>query len=72
VLNLLEEIDEPGEWFVDEAGGDFNLRPDSPAFTIPGFVAIPFDEIGIEADPLEIFADGFESGDTGRWSSATP
>ncbi len=53
---------------MDDAGGDFNLRPDSPAFTIPGFVAIPFDEIGIEADPLDIFADGFESGDTGSWS----
>ena len=49
-------------------GADFNLRLDSPAFTIPVFVAIPFDEIGIEADPLDIFTDGFESGDTENWS----
>ena len=34
--------------FVDEASLDLNLRPDSPAFTMPGFEAIPFDEIGIE------------------------
>ncbi len=35
---------DPG--FVDEANGDLNLRPDSPAFEIPGFQPIPFDEIG--------------------------
>lgn len=41
----LEEVD-PG--FVDEAGGDLNLRADSPAYTTPGFVfdPIPVDEIG--------------------------
>jgi hypothetical protein len=33
---------------VDEAALDLNLRPESPAFTMPGFEAIPFDEIGIE------------------------
>ena len=34
--------------FVDEANLDLTLRPESPAFTIPGFQAIPFDQIGIE------------------------
>ena len=33
--------------FVDEAKGDLNLLPDSPAFLIPGFVDIPFDAIGV-------------------------
>jgi hypothetical protein len=33
--------------FVDEAGLDLALRPESPAFTIPGFQPIPFAEIGI-------------------------
>ena len=32
--------------FVDEEGGDLNLSDESPAWTIPGFEAIPFDEIG--------------------------
>ena len=34
--------------FVDEANLDLRLRPDSPAFTIPGFVDIPFEQIGIK------------------------
>ncbi|HQF38816.1 MAG TPA: right-handed parallel beta-helix repeat-containing protein [Opitutaceae bacterium] len=33
--------------FVDEAGGDLRLRPDSPAAQIPGWVAIPFERIGV-------------------------
>jgi len=33
--------------FVDEAGGDLTLKPSSPAFTLPGFQAIPFQNIGI-------------------------
>jgi hypothetical protein len=33
--------------FVDEEGGDLNLQPGSPAFSMDGFVTIPFDEIGI-------------------------
>jgi hypothetical protein len=32
--------------FVDEAAGNLALRPDSPAFGIPGFRPIPFAEIG--------------------------
>jgi hypothetical protein len=41
-------IDDQDPLFVDEATLDLNLRPESPAFTMPGFEAIPFDEIGIE------------------------
>ncbi len=33
--------------FVDEAGGDLTLESNSPAFTIPGFGAIPFLAMGI-------------------------
>lgn len=35
--------------FVDEASGNLNLLPDSPAFNTPGFTftPIPFDQIGI-------------------------
>ena len=37
-------IDNPG--FVDEAAGDFSLRPDSRVFKeIPGFVPIPFEKM---------------------------
>ncbi len=34
--------------FVDEANGDLSLQPGSPAFSIPDFVDIPFDQIGIQ------------------------
>ena len=40
-----------GALFVDEAGGNFALRPESPAFAI-GFEAIPVDEIGLYRDEL--------------------
>ena len=33
--------------FVNEAAMDLRLRPDSPAYLIPGFQAIPFENIGI-------------------------
>ncbi|MBK9990341.1 MAG: hypothetical protein IPP19_06320 [Verrucomicrobia bacterium] len=33
--------------FVDEAAGNLNLKANSPALAIPGFTAIPFDQIGI-------------------------
>ena len=42
------EIDESDPLFVDEAGGDLSLDPASPAFTISGFVDIPFHDIGIQ------------------------
>lgn len=38
--------EDPG--FVDLAGDDLNLRPDAPVFRkIPGFVAVPFHEMGL-------------------------
>lgn len=33
--------------FVDEAKGNLSLNVSSPVFTIPGFVNIPLDQIGI-------------------------
>ena len=42
--------------FVDEANLDLALRPDSPAFTIPGFKDIPFHQIGPETDALKELA----------------
>ncbi len=41
----LENVD---PLFVDEAGLDLGLLPASPALDIPGFVPIPFSEIGIQ------------------------
>jgi hypothetical protein len=34
--------------FVDAGAENFQLQPDSPAFMLPGFKAIPFAQIGIE------------------------
>ena len=42
--------------FVDEARLDLALRTSSPAFTIPGFLDIPFGQIGPEADALKELA----------------
>jgi len=42
--------------FKDEAGLDLTLRTNSPAFTIPGFLDIPFRQIGPEADSLKELA----------------
>jgi len=48
--------------FADEANRDMTLLPSSPAYTIPGFEPIPFDEIGIEsgapAEPADILLVG--------------
>jgi hypothetical protein len=33
--------------FVDEAGGDLSIRPDSPALSLPGFVSPPFADMGL-------------------------
>ncbi|HUU01457.1 MAG TPA: right-handed parallel beta-helix repeat-containing protein [Myxococcota bacterium] len=44
---MIDNIEDQEPKFQDEAGGDLSLRPDSPAFTIPGFQDIPFDQIGI-------------------------
>ena len=42
-----DNIENEDPHFVDEANGDMSLAPDSPAYTIPGFEPIPFDQIGI-------------------------
>jgi len=49
--------------FVDEASLDLNVRPDSPALSIPGFQPIPFDEIGIQPRDARLSpADGALTG----------
>ncbi len=48
---IADNIEDQDPLFVDEAGGDLNLLSSSPAFTLPGFVEIPFDEIGIQKEP---------------------
>ncbi len=46
--------------FVDEANLNLALRPDSPAFAIPGFQPIPFGQIGPRT--INMFAiDKFQS-----------
>ncbi len=45
---IADNIADQDPLFVDEAQLDLTLKPGSPAFGIPGFVAIPFDQIGIE------------------------
>ncbi|MFH0983713.1 MAG: alpha-L-fucosidase [Planctomycetota bacterium] len=40
----------PDAGFVNAAKGDFQLKDDSPAYKIPGFQKIPFEEIGIFKD----------------------
>jgi hypothetical protein len=71
-LDKFAEIDDNLEGtdplFRNEAAGDYRLRPDSPAFTIPGFVDIPFVQMGIIDGLSLIFEDGFEWGDTAAWS----
>ena len=57
---------EPGQSFY-RAGGvwhDLFVDNDSANFCIKG--------LAVEAPNLAIFDDGFESGDTGRWSAAIP
>jgi hypothetical protein len=36
--------------FVNEADLDLRLRPESPAFNLPGFQSIPFEDIGIRPE----------------------
>lgn len=44
---ILDNIENQDPLFVDEANLDMNMQPDSPAYDIPGFQGIPFDQIGI-------------------------
>ena len=41
-------IDGQDPLFVNEGSLDLNLQPSSPAFSIPGFQAIPFNQIGVQ------------------------
>lgn len=47
IADNLEDVD---PLFTDEESRDMTLAADSPAYDIPGFVAIPFDQIGIEPE----------------------
>jgi len=47
---IADNIADADPLFSDEAGGEFSLLPNSPAFDIPGFVEIPFEQIGIQAE----------------------
>jgi len=44
-----DNLEDRDPHFVDEARQDLTLRDDSPALTLPGFVPIPFERIGLRA-----------------------
>jgi hypothetical protein len=44
---IADNVADQDPLFVDTAAGNLNLKPNSPALAIPGFTAIPFDQIGI-------------------------
>ncbi len=64
LLSAIECDDPDGGTTVDLAAGEVAIDLDLGE-------AITCTFINVEGDPL-IFADGFESGDTSRWSNATP
>jgi hypothetical protein len=45
---MANDIANEDPMFVDAGAGDYDLQPGSPAFTLPGFQAIPFDQIGVQ------------------------
>jgi hypothetical protein len=65
---MADNLEDTDPLFVNQAAGDLRLRPDSPAFTIPGFVDVPFQQMGIIDGRWLIFSDGFEWGDTSAWA----
>ncbi len=42
-----ENLPDADPLFIDEAAGDLRLRPESPAFALPGWEEIPFARIGV-------------------------
>ena len=50
---IKDNIEDMDPRFVDEAAGDFRLAADSPALSIPGFVDIPFKQMGIIDIPFQ-------------------
>ena len=68
---IADNLEDPDPLFRNEAAGDYRLRPDSPAFTVPGFVDIPFPQMGIIDGLSLIFEDGFEWADTSRWDQTS-
>ena len=68
--NLVVQED-PG--FVDAAGMDFRLRPDSIVFSkIPGFQKIPFEKIGLYKDEYRKAVPPRAAGDRGTAAARPP
>jgi len=64
-------IEDADPWFVDEASLNLELRPDSPAFGLPGFEAVPFDKMGRVVCPWGCDMDGDDDvdfADTARFA----
>jgi hypothetical protein len=45
---IANDLPDAGPLFVNPDAGDLRLLPGSPAFSLPGFVDIPFRQIGIQ------------------------
>lgn len=51
--DIADNIEDQDPQFVDEANLNMNLQPWSPAYSIPGWQDIPFDEIGtVPSEPI--------------------
>ncbi|MBM4044191.1 MAG: hypothetical protein FJ279_03685, partial [Planctomycetes bacterium] len=71
VSNVLEELDSPGEWYLDRASGTVHYWPKSPDFERQGVVADHLDRIfDLRGDPDKgewverVTIKGFEFSDT--------
>jgi parallel beta-helix repeat protein len=45
--SIKDNLPDTSVLFVDEAGGDLSIRPDSPAMSLPGFAPPPFADMGL-------------------------
>ncbi|HSQ64546.1 MAG TPA: hypothetical protein VLM85_15085, partial [Polyangiaceae bacterium] len=45
---IVDNLPNATDVFVDEAAGDMNVPSGSPVLAIPGFVPTPFSEVGIQ------------------------